>query len=145
MGWMTQHRQQILVLSKASRLALGLIQSPIQWGSFQEVKWTECKADHLPLPAVKVKNEWCYTVTSPSMPSQHAQNSTTSMSQRKGCLAIKKFQVEVKLPCESQREILLRFCQHERQCSYVHLNLDIRHSSVLKTLPFCSTDMLLTA
>jgi hypothetical protein len=33
-------------------------------GSFQEVKQTEYEVDHLPLPSVKVKNEWHYTSTS---------------------------------------------------------------------------------
>jgi hypothetical protein len=125
----SQQRQEILLFSKTPRLALRLIQSPIQWGSTQEVKWTECKADHLPLPSIKVKNEWCYTVTSPLC--LHSMHKTWQHPcHRKGHLDIKKFQVGVKFPCESQAEILPRFCQHGRQCSYVHLNLD-------KDIPLC--------
>jgi hypothetical protein len=123
LGFKSPQKEEILLFSKAYRLALGLIQSTIQWGSFQEVKWPQCKADHLPLPSVKVKNEWCYTVTSPVR--LHSMHRTWQHPcYRKGCLDIQKFQLGVKLPCDSQAEILLRFCQHRRQCSFVHLNLD---------------------
>jgi len=129
LGFKSQHRQEILLFSKASKTGSGAHPVSYSVGFFPGGRWTECKADHLPPPSVTVKNEWCYTVTSPLC--LHSMHKTWQHPcHRKGCLDIKKFQVGIKLPRESQAEILPRFCQHGRQCSYVHLNLD-------KDIPLC--------
>jgi hypothetical protein len=55
-------RQEIYIFSKTCRLALRLMQPPVQWvlGSLSLwVKWPVCEAINSPLSNAKVKNDWC--------------------------------------------------------------------------------------
>jgi hypothetical protein len=59
-------RAKIYLFSKAYRLVLETIQTPIQWvpGTLSmEVKWLGCEVDHLPPSNAEVNNELGYTST----------------------------------------------------------------------------------
>jgi len=56
------------LFSKASKLVLGLTQSPIQWVTmtlFLGIMLLENEADHLPPSNAQVDNNWSYTSTPP--------------------------------------------------------------------------------
>jgi hypothetical protein len=56
-----QQLQEVFIFSKASILALGYTQIPIQWGrSFPAVSGWSVKLTITPFRA-KVRNEWIYT------------------------------------------------------------------------------------
>jgi hypothetical protein len=58
---------EIVLFSKAYKLALEPTQPPIQWvlePISYEVKWPGCKTDHKPPSSVEVKNTWNYTAGS---------------------------------------------------------------------------------
>lgn len=67
--------REIFPVSKASGLALGPTQLPIQWIlGLLSLKWPECEADHSPLSNAEVKNKWSCA------PLPHIPTSQMSMS-----------------------------------------------------------------
>jgi hypothetical protein len=67
-GFESREGLGIFLFTTVSRLALGPIQSPIQWvaGALSlGIKRSGCEADHLPPYSAEVKNVWSYTSTFP--------------------------------------------------------------------------------
>jgi len=67
---------RVFLFSKASRLALGLLQPPIQWAPDTLSPWTTqmrtCSCDHSATSSTEVTNAWSY-ISTPPTPSKHAQ------------------------------------------------------------------------
>ena len=67
---------RVFLFSKASRLALGILQPPIQWVPDTLSPWTTqmriCSCDHSATSSTEVTNAWSY-ISTPPTPSKHAQ------------------------------------------------------------------------